>query len=145
MNLKTVWLDAGEDYSDAIAVRTAVFVEEQHYPICKELDSHDDCCSHLIIYDGKKPVATARIFIIDGTQTAKLGRIAVLKEYRGLHLGAELMTELICKAKEMNAEDMYISAQTYAIPFYEKFGFTPYGTEYLDVHLPHYDMKATIK
>lgn len=142
---KTVWLDPGVCYTDSKIVREAVFVNEQGYPVSEEFDDYDEICPHLVLYDGKNPVATARIFMIDGTKTAKLGRIAVLKEYRGCHLGAKLMTELIKKAKEMGAYDMYISAQSYAVPFYEKFGFCAYGEEYLDIHIPHYDMKAIIK
>lgn len=144
MNLKTVWINACDNYNDSKLIREAVFVNEQGYSITEEFDEHDDNCPHLVIYDDLKPVATARIFMIDGTKTAKLGRIAVLKEYRGYHLGAELMKELIKKSKEMNADDMYISAQAYAVPFYEKFGFAAYGEEYLDGHIPHYDMKACL-
>lgn len=144
MELKIVWLEAEENYNDSRLVREAVFVKEQKYPISEEFDSYDDICSHLVIYDGKNPIATARIFMIESTKTAKLGRIAVLKEYRGCHIGALLMTELIKKARNMAAEEMYISAQTYAVPFYEKFGFTPYGDEYNDIHIPHYDMKASL-
>lgn len=137
------WLEAGENYKDSEIVRKAVFVDEQGYPLSEEFDFHDNECAHFMIYDGKKPVATARIFLIENN-VAKLGRIAVLKQYRGEHLGARLMNALILRARQMNADSMYISAQTYAVPFYEKFGFHAYGEEYLDIHIPHYDMKAEI-
>lgn len=140
---KSVWIEGGEDYSASKEVRKAVFIEEQKYPECEEFDEHDDTCPHLVIFDGDKPVATGRIFMIE-SNTAKLGRIAVLKQYRGCHLGAEIVKGLIEMAKEMKASSMYISAQTYAVPFYEKLGFEAYGNEYLDIHIPHYDMKADL-
>ncbi len=141
--LKTVWLEAGEDYSASKKVRKAVFVDEQKYPLAEEFDEYDKICPHLVIFDGEKPVATGRIFLIENN-TAKLGRIAVLKEYRGKHLGAEVMTALTERAREMKASSVYISAQTYAVPFYEKFGFKAYGEEYLDIHIPHRDMKMDL-
>lgn len=141
--LKKVWLEAGEDYSASKEVRKTVFVDEQKYPLTEEFDGHDKTCPHLVIFDGEKPVATGRIFLIENN-TAKLGRIAVLKEYRGKHLGAEVMRALIERAREMNASSVYISAQTYAIPFYEKFGLKAYGEEYLDIHIPHRDMKMDL-
>lgn len=137
------WIEPGNDYSDSKQVRISVFVEEQKYPQSAEFDEHDDVCPHLVIFDDDKPVATGRIFMIENG-TAKLGRIAVLKEYRGCYLGAKIMNELIARAKEINASSIYVSAQTYAIPFYEKFGLHAYGEEYLDIHIPHYDMKADL-
>ena len=141
--LKNVWLEAGEDYSASKEVRVSVFVDEQKYPISEEFDEHDKTCPHLVIFDGEKPVATGRIFIIENN-TAKLSRIAVLKEYRGKHLGAEVMNALIERAREMNASSVYISAQTYAVPFYEKFGLKAYSEEYFDIHIPHRDMKMDL-
>lgn len=140
---KSIWIESGSDYSASQVVRRKVFVEEQKYPESEEFDDYDNHCPHLVIFDDDKPVATGRIFIIDNN-VAKLGRIAVLKEYRGYHLGADIVKGLIEKAKQMKADSMYISAQTYAVPFYEKFGFKAYGDEYLDIHIPHYDMKADL-
>ena len=34
-----------------------------------------------------------------------------------------------------------LSAQTYAIPFYEKFGFIVCSEEYMDAGIPHKDMQ----
>ena len=140
---RNVWLEAGEDYTPSKLVRKEVFVSEQGYPESEEFDSHDESCAHLVIFDGNKPVATGRIFMIEN-DTAKLGRIAVLKDYRGFHLGAQLMNELISRAVEMKAKSIYVSAQSYAVPFYEKFGLKAYGNEYLDIHIPHFDMKADL-
>lgn len=62
------------------------------------------------------PAATARVFMTD-EQTAKIGRLAVLKEYRGQHLGAELIKELKKRSKALGAKKIYVSAQVYAVPF----------------------------
>lgn len=137
--MKTVWYESGEDYTPCAAVRKTVFVEEQGYTLDEEFDEYDKSCPHLAIFDGETPVAAGRLVLLaDGT--AKLGRIAVLKPYRGRHLGAAVVEALLARARESGARRAYVSAQSYAVPFYNKFGFREYGAEYLDGRIPHRDM-----
>lgn len=130
-----VWYEAGEDYAPAAEVRLHVFVEEQGYTEEEEFDEHDKTCPHLVLFDGETPVATGRLFLLsDGT--AKIGRIAVEKAYRGQHLGAKIVTLLMERSEEMGAKRAYVSAQSYAVPFYNKFVFKEYGDEYLTDESP---------
>ena len=78
------------------------------------------------------------------TNTTKCVRIAVLKSYRGQHLGAEIVEALLKKARTLGAVRAYVSAQCYAIPFYNKFGFREYGEEYPDGRIPHMDMEMML-
>ena len=137
--MKTVWYESGEDYAPCAAVRKTIFVEEQGYTLDEEFDEYDKSCPHLAILDGETPVAAGRLVLLpDGT--AKLGRIAVLMPYRGRHLGAAVVEALLDRAKQTGAKRAYVSAQSYAVPFYNKFGFREYGAEYLDGRIPHRDM-----
>lgn len=134
-----VWYEGGADYTPCAEVRKTVFVAEQGYTLQEEFDECDNTCPHLVLFDVQTPVATGRLVMLpDGT--AKLGRIAVLKPYRGQHLGAQIVQELLKRAKESGALRAYVSAQSYAVPFYNKFGFCEYGGEYLDGRIPHRDM-----
>lgn len=137
--LDTLWYAPGEDYPFSREIRIEVFVKEQEYPIELEFDEADKSCWHLVLLDGEKAVATARILDL-GDGVFKPGRIAVLKEYRGKNIGAKLLTLIIEKAKEMGAKELHIGAQTYAVGFYEKFGFKTVGEEYMDEHIPHMNM-----
>lgn len=139
----TVWYESGEDYTPSRQVRETVFVEEQGYTLEEEFDEYDAICPHLVLFDAEMPVATGRLILLpDGT--AKLGRIAVLKSHRGQHLGAQIVSSLLEKAKALGAKRAYVSAQCYAIPFYNKFGFQEYGEEYPDGRIPHMDMEMTL-
>lgn len=141
--MNTVWYAPGEDYPLSREIRIEVFVREQEYPIELEFDEADKDCWHLVLTDESKAVATARVIkLSEGVY--KPGRIAVLKEYRGKNIGAELLTLIIEKAKEMGAKELHIGAQTYAVGFYEKFGFKTVGEEYMDEHIPHIDMIAFV-
>lgn len=139
--MNTVWYAPGEDYPLSREIREEVFVREQEYPIELEFDEADENCWHLVLTDNEKAVATARLLKLN-EGVFKPGRIAVLKEYRGKNIGAELLTLIIEKAKEMGAKELHIGAQTYAVGFYEKFGFKTTGEEYMDEHIPHIDMIA---
>ncbi len=139
--MNTVWYAPGEDYPLSREIREEVFVREQEYPIEMEFDEADENCWHLVLTDNEKAVATARLLKLS-EGVFKPGRIAVLKEYRGKNIGAELLTLIIEKAKEMGAKELHIGAQTYAVGFYEKFGFKTTGEEYMDEHIPHIDMIA---
>lgn len=139
--MNTVWYAPGEDYPLSREIREEVFVREQEYPIELEFDEADENCWHLVLTDNEKAVATARLLKLS-EGVFKPGRIAVLKEYRGKNIGAELLTLIIEKAKEMGAKELHIGAQTYAVGFYEKFGFETTGEEYMDEHIPHINMIA---
>lgn len=142
--MNAVWYESGEDYTPCAEVRKTVFVAEQGYTLAEEFDDYDSVCPHLVLFDGDTPVATGRLVLLsDGT--AKLGRIAVLKAYRGQHLGAQIVQELLKRAKAEGAVRAYVSAQSYAVPFYNKFGLREYGDEYLDGRIPHRDMDMKLQ
>lgn len=120
---------------DGKEIRFKVFVDEQGFQ--NELDDTDNTALHLVLYVDGAAAGAGRMFTEDGGKSYHLGRIAVLKEYRGLHLGA-LIVEAMCeKAKELGAEKCELSAQCRAKEFYKKQGFEEQGDVYLDEYCPH--------
>jgi predicted GNAT family N-acyltransferase len=71
----------------------------------------------------------------------QLGRMAVLKAYRGEDVGTALIEKAITTAKLNQLSAIYISAQCQAIDFYKKFGFEITSDIYLDAEILHRDMK----
>ena len=142
------FLHPGSDISQALKVRDAVFVREQGYDAALERDDIDDISWHALVYDAVdaagEPVGdaagTGRIWWQGGE--FHLGRIAVLKEKRGLGLGDLLMRMLLFKAKEHSARSVSLSAQLYAVPFYARYGFEPYGELIEDEGVPHQRMRV---
>lgn len=121
-------------------VRTVVFIDEQHVSEEEEWDGMDDQCTHVIaeLADGT-PIGTGRL-LPDG----KIGRMAVLKEYRGRDIGGRLLERLMQVAQEQGHREVKLASQTHAIPFYERHGFTAYGDEFPDAGIPHRWMKAAL-
>lgn len=126
--------------TDAKMIREKVFMEEQGFQ--NEFDDIDFKALHLVLYQEQKPVGCARMFEEDGTMT--LGRIAVLKEYRHLHLGSLILQHLERKAKELGFHKTQLSAQVRASDFYMKNGYAKEGEEYLDEYCPHIHMVKMI-
>lgn len=134
------WIMGAQGLQDAYDIRTRVFIDEQGIDSSEEFDDLDDRAFHLIIYDDGVPAATGRLFFHG---TYHIGRIAVVKEKRGLHLGDLTVRMLLVKAFNDGADYVTISAQTHAVPFYERFGFVSYGDIYDEAGIPHVAMKVT--
>ena len=138
--LEYKWFPAGVIDNSFRNLRIEIFVKEQGVPVENEFDDFDLQVPHLVIFSDGEAVATGRN-IPYGENTIKIGRIAVKKEKRGLHLGEKIVKELLRKAKEDGAKTVKVGAQTHAVGFYEKCGLKLVGTpEYLEENIPHYDM-----
>lgn len=117
------------------AVRTAVFIHEQSVPESEEWDEADAESRHWIALDAnQKPVGCARL-----QGNGKIGRMAVLKEYRQRGIGAKILGEILNAARERHLK-VFLYAQTSAIPFYRKSGFEPQGDVFYEVEIPHREM-----
>ncbi|MBR2954275.1 MAG: GNAT family N-acetyltransferase [Clostridia bacterium] len=138
--LEYKWFPAGVIDDSFRNLRIEIFVKEQGVPEENEFDDYDLQVPHLVIFSDSEPVATGRV-IPYGEDTVKIGRIAVKKDKRGLGLGEKIVLELLRKSKEDGAKTVRVGAQTHAVGFYEKCGFSLLGTpEYMEENIPHYDM-----
>jgi len=124
-------------------IRKVVFVEEQAVPLELEMDEYDDIAIHFLMRDADGvPLATARLLNKHGL--AKIGRVAVLKQHRGLGLGLTLMQFVLDEAKRRGFTEAVLDSQSYAIPFYERLGFTAEGEEFDDAGIPHFLMRRKL-
>jgi predicted GNAT family N-acyltransferase len=135
------WIPGFDDYSDALNIRETVFIKEQHCPEDIERDEWDGVSLHLVVYDNKKPVGCGRI-VIKGDYY-KLGRIAVLKEERGRHIGDLIVRLLLFKSFDMGIGTVRLDAQITAENFYKRFGFVTTGGEFMEAGIRHVPMRVT--
>ncbi|MDP3262379.1 MAG: GNAT family N-acetyltransferase [Tabrizicola sp.] len=127
------------DIAACRALRRAVFIEEQGVSEAIEVDDLDDQAIHLLATDNGTPVGSARL-LVDGT-IGKVGRVCVLAHARGTGLGAALMRAAVAEFRTIpGVTKVKLGAQTHALRFYERLGFTATGPEYLQAGIPHRDM-----
>jgi predicted GNAT family N-acyltransferase len=156
--VRSIRLAVGEDgRAAAYAVRTDVFVTEQGVPADLELDDLDESADHFVAWDddgsGERAVGAGRLVVEDaGFEGADpelgpvghLGRLAVRLETRGSGLGVDLVHAIEARAAERGLRLVALSAQTHALGFYERLGYTAYGPEFDDAGLPHRWMSRTL-
>jgi predicted GNAT family N-acyltransferase len=122
-------------------VRTTVFVEEQGVPPEIEMDGLDPECAHALARDlDGQPVGAGRL-MPDG----RIGRMAVLSDWRGSGVGGALLATLVTEAKRRGLAEVYLHSQSHAKAFYERHGFVVEGEEYLEAGIPHVGMRARSK
>ena len=132
-----------DPHGAAMAIRHAVFVQEQSVPPELEQDEFDWTASHVVAFVDESPVGTARVRMTDPT-TAKIERVAVLAEHRGRGVGVALMHAVEQIARTLGATTAKLGAQTHAIGFYAALGYETYGDPFDDAGIPHRYMKRPL-
>jgi predicted GNAT family N-acyltransferase len=139
----TVQILVTKDIATCHALRRTVFTEEQGVSAADEQDGLDDQCIHLLALQDGVPVGTARLMPIG--DIGKVGRVCVLQQARGTGLGFALMRAAVDQFRTMpGIKHVKLGAQTHALAFYERLGFTPYGDIFLDAGIPHRNMELEL-
>lgn len=127
---------------EAKNIRITVFVEEQGFH--EEFDADDAVSTHLVMFDGEKAVATGRFYFDKAKQEYLIGRLAVLKAYRGKGLGGKIVSEAERLIKSKGGKSVSLHSQCRAQQFYEKLGYEAFGESDFDEDCPHQWMKKML-
>ena len=122
------------------AIRTSVFIQEQQVPQDIEWDDQDALCVHALAIDAEGTlIGTGRL-----SPDGKVGRMAVLPEWRRRGVGAAILDFLVASARERGIKECYMNAQVHALDFYRQHGFEAYDEEFLEAGIPHRHMKKAL-
>jgi predicted GNAT family N-acyltransferase len=116
------------------AVRRAVFIEEQKVPEELEWDDADERSYHVLA------TASGRLKL-----DCQIGRMAVLREWRGRGVGDAILRALLALAQKEGCGTVRLHAQTHALAFYEKHGFTATEGEFEEAGIPHRAMELRLE
>ena len=118
MRAEEEWQRAG-----AYSVRIQGMNRQHHISLREEFDEHDgEGTRYIVVLDDGYPVATCRIYPVD-EQRARIGRVVVLPEYQGRHLGSKVISEAEKWIAECGFREVVIDARDVAVGFYEKLGY----------------------
>lgn len=124
------------------AVRRSVFIEEQGVPEALEWGAADADAGtvHLLAVDRDgRPIGCARL-LADG----HIGRMAVLRGWRGRGVGRALLAAALNAAQARGHSIVKLSAQTHAAGFYARAKFTVVGEVYLEAGIAHVAMEKSL-
>lgn len=128
-------------HPDSAEIRKTVFMQEQGFQ--QEFDEIDSRAVHAVVYDGDRPIATGRLFT-ERPGCYVIGRVAVLPDYRGKHVGNAVVQALEAWAKEHGGKLVSLSAQCRAFGFYEKLGYQKTNDTHMDEFCPHVTMEKKL-
>lgn len=129
-----------QDFPLLQSIREPVFIAEQQFPLEEEWDELDPLSRHVLALDSDgRAIATGRL-----TPQHKIGRMAVLPEWRGAGVGLAIVQRLIEIARELDYEEVALHAQMHAVPFYQRAGFLAEGEPFDECGAPHQLMRLRL-
>jgi predicted GNAT family N-acyltransferase len=128
------------DEPSIAVVRRKVFIEEQGVPEVMEWEDLDSGCDWFVAEAGGETVAIVRL-----TPDGRVGRMAVLPEWRRKGIGAALLTAALDAARKRELAEVELHAQTHAVRFYQRFGFVATGPAFDEAGIPHRHMRLNLE
>lgn len=124
MRAQKEWQRAG-----AYSVRIQGMNRQYHISLREEFDEYDgDKSKYIVLLDDEYPVATCRFYELD-KNSVMVGRVVVLPEYRGRHLGSMVIKEAEKWINELGYNRIRIDSRVEAVGFYEKLGYSRLDNE----------------
>ncbi|KWV51268.1 hypothetical protein AS156_13230 [Bradyrhizobium macuxiense] len=111
-----------DEMARVMAVRSAVYMGEQHCPFEEEFDGNDFSATHLICHVGREPVGCMRIRYFG--EFAKFERLAVRNESRNTGLAGRIVDAAIELCRKKGYSTFYAHSQKRLLSFWERRGFT---------------------
>ena len=134
INIKTV--TTKKDKDKCFSIRSDVFIKEQKISKKIEFDDVNIDATYFIAKYKNIFVGTARYRLTNFG--IKLERFAVLKPYRNLGIGKELVLYILNSIEDKKF--IYLHAQNSVIGFYSKLGFKRIGSQFFEAEIPHQKM-----
>ena len=128
----------------SFAVRRKVFIGEQKIAREDEWDGLEDVCLHFIAKQGKRIIGTARLRFPEPGH-AKIERMAVLKSYRRLGVGAGILVLVEQAIKNKGIAETELHAQITAVPFYLACGYREAGAHFCEAGIEHVRMVKRLR
>ncbi|MBT4728306.1 MAG: GNAT family N-acetyltransferase [Bacteroidetes bacterium] len=118
-------------------IRDEVFIEEQKVPVDIEYEFEEES-SHYLAFFEDEAIATARYRLTE--EGVKLERFATLEEFRNKGIGAAILNKILHDIRKKD-KLIYLNAQEFAVPFYEKHGFLVVGDMFMEANIKHFRME----
>jgi predicted GNAT family N-acyltransferase len=125
------------EFNHVFDIRTQVFVGEQEVDQEDDFDGFDHLSEHyLALFEGE-PAGTSRWRMTSNGQV-RLERFAVKEDFRGKGIGKALLQAMLQEIP--SGYPLFLHAQTFTQPYYQKMGFEAEGEAFEEAGMPHIRM-----
>jgi predicted GNAT family N-acyltransferase len=131
-----------QEVAAALELRRRVFCDEQGVPLEAERDGRDGEALHVLALSDGGLVGTCRV-LVDG-DVARLGRMAVAPVVRGRGVGTAVLREAERLARAAGAGRMVLHAQLEARGVYDRAGYEPHGSPFVEEGIEHVAMEKDL-
>ncbi len=130
-------VESDVDFNHIFDIRTEVFVKEQSISQEDEYDGFDHLANHYLALCNGEPAGASRWRITQNGRI-RLERFAVRDAFRGKGIGKALLEKMLADAPA--GLEVYLHAQAFMTPYYEKLGFVAEGDAFEEAGLEHRSM-----
>lgn len=131
------------EYKETLQLREDVMRKPLGLLLSAEDIKDDNMRTHIGGYYNGKLVCTCSFKIIHG-KIAHIYSVCVKQEFQNRGVGQQLMNFTEKYVKLHGAARLYVEGRKSAKKFYQKCGFSPCGSEYIDMNIQHQDMRKDI-
>lgn len=141
--LEVKLVETEAELEGAIGVRMRVFVVEQAIPAEEELDQEDAAATHVLARYRGQVIGAGRL-VLGEDLTAHIGRMAVDQPWRSQGVGGRILRYLEAEARNQGMVRSSLHAQEYVKGFYAAHGYREHGDIFLEVDIPHIEMRKEL-
>ncbi len=99
---------------------------------------------HLVALDAGRVVGCV-LFHPEGPATGRLFQMAVEPDRQGRGLGTRLVRALEDEVRARGFREITLHARDTAVGFYARLGYVSFGMPYVEVGIPHQNMRRTLE
>jgi predicted GNAT family N-acyltransferase len=131
------WARGPKDLSGALHVREQVFIREQGVDRAEEIDGRDQAARHIVALEpgSDRVIGTLRLLV--DAHTAKVGRVAVERDWRRHGIAARMLALALHGAREQGCTQVRLAAQLAATSVYRRAGFSVESETFQEAGIEH--------
>lgn len=126
-----------------LALREAVFCDEQGVSPDLERDGRDGQALHIVAVDRGEIVGTCRL--LADADVWRLGRMAVRRDRRGAGLGAAVLEAAHREVQASGGREVRLAAQVPVKDFYARCGYVERGDVFVEADIEHVLMSRVME
>ncbi len=98
---------------------------------------------HIAAFSGERLIGCLLLTSLS-PETVKMRQVAVHEPFRGQGIGSRLVAFSEEAARERGYRTMVLHAREEAVPFYQRLGYAPVGEPFIEITIPHREMRKTL-